>query len=232
MASCVDVSTSEGSAPNKIKANVEVTERPTGTFQVGAGFSSIENFIATAQVQQANLFGNGQMLALNAQVSGIRQLVNLRYFEPYFLDSPFNFTTELFDMLRAYKDFSQSTIGGSLTFGYPIVDLSDDWTPFIFAGKLKGQPRPVATQYYQQQPDPFAHFGYLVRAIEYLVRTGHAPYPVERTLLTTGLLDAIMTSKAEKNRRVETPHLAVGYRAADWPFATDPVPKAVRRPGP
>src|SRR5262249_31082650 len=118
----VDVSTSEGSAPNKIKANVEVTERPTGTFQVGAGFSSIENFIATAQVQQANLFGNGQMLSLNAQVSGIRQLVNLRFFEPYFLDSPFNFTTELFDMLRAYQDFSQSTIGGSLTFGYPIVD--------------------------------------------------------------------------------------------------------------
>jgi outer membrane protein insertion porin family len=62
------------------------------------------------------------MLALNAQVSGIRQLVNLRYFEPYFLDSPFNFTTELFDMLRAYQDFSQSTIGGSVTFGYPIVD--------------------------------------------------------------------------------------------------------------
>jgi outer membrane protein insertion porin family len=118
----VDISTSEGSAPNKIKANVEVTERPTGTFQVGAGFSSIENFIATAQVQQANLFGNGQMLSLNAQVSGIRQLVNLRFFEPYFLDSPFNFTTELFDMLRAYQDFSQSTVGGSLTFGYPIVD--------------------------------------------------------------------------------------------------------------
>jgi outer membrane protein insertion porin family len=118
----VDISTSEGSAPSKIKANVEVTERPTGTFQVGAGFSSIENFIATAQVQQANLFGNGQMLALNAQVSGIRQLVNLRFFEPYFLDSPFNFTTELFDMLRAYQDFSQSTIGGSVTFGYPLVD--------------------------------------------------------------------------------------------------------------
>ncbi|MGC4063533.1 MAG: hypothetical protein QM784_02565 [Polyangiaceae bacterium] len=39
---------------------IEVAERPTGTFQVGAGFSSLERFIATAQVQQANLFGNGQ----------------------------------------------------------------------------------------------------------------------------------------------------------------------------
>ena len=50
--------------PDHINVNVEVGEKPTGTFQVGAGFSSIENFIATAQVQQANLFGNGQTLAL------------------------------------------------------------------------------------------------------------------------------------------------------------------------
>ncbi|HVU06024.1 MAG TPA: outer membrane protein assembly factor BamA [Polyangiaceae bacterium] len=118
----VDVSTGEGSEPGKIKCIVEVTERPTGTFQVGAGFSSIENFIATAQVQQANLFGNGQSLALNAQVSGLRQLVNIRYFEPYFLDSPFNFQVELFDQLRAYADFSQSSLGGSVTWGYPIIE--------------------------------------------------------------------------------------------------------------
>jgi outer membrane protein insertion porin family len=118
----VDISTSEGSSPEKIKCIVEVTERPTGTFQVGAGFSSIENFIATAQVQQANLFGMGQSVALNAQVSGLRQLINIRYFEPYFLDSRFNFQVELFDQLRAYADFSQSSLGGSLTWGYPIIE--------------------------------------------------------------------------------------------------------------
>jgi outer membrane protein insertion porin family len=118
----VDVSTSQGSAPDKINAIFEVTERPTGTFQVGAGFSSIESFIATAQVQQANLFGNGQSLALNAQVSGLRQLVNLRFFEPYFLDSRFSFMAELFDQLQAYQDFSQSSLGGSATWGYPIIE--------------------------------------------------------------------------------------------------------------
>jgi outer membrane protein insertion porin family len=118
----VDISTSEGSGPDKLKAIVEVSERPTGTFQVGAGFSSIENFIATAQVQQANLFGNGQSLALNAQLSGLRQLINLRFFEPYFLDSRFNFQIELFQQLRAYQDFTQSSLGGSLTWGYPIIE--------------------------------------------------------------------------------------------------------------
>ncbi|MCA9597540.1 MAG: outer membrane protein assembly factor BamA [Myxococcales bacterium] len=118
----VDVSTEEGSAPDKMQVNVEVTERPTGTFQVGAGFSSIENFIATAQVQQANLFGHGQSLSLQAQVSGLRQLVNLRFYEPYFLDSPFSASVDLYDQLRIFNDFSQSSRGGSLTFGYPLVE--------------------------------------------------------------------------------------------------------------
>jgi hypothetical protein len=104
-----------------------------------------------------------------------------------------------------------------------------DGGAFVFAGKLKGQDKPSACHYYLQQPDPFAHFTYLVKAIESLVQSGHAPYPVERTLLTTGILDAVMTSRAEKNRRVETPHLKIEYQPTEWPFATDPVPKGIKR---
>jgi hypothetical protein len=100
---------------------------------------------------------------------------------------------------------------------------------FVFAARVKDRDKPVATHFYLQQPDPFGHFAYLVKAIESMMQTGHAPYPVERTLLTSGVLDAIMTSKAEKNRRVDTPHLAIRYRPADWPFATDPIPKAIER---
>ncbi len=117
----VDVSTEQGSAPDKMNVYMEVGERPTGTFQIGAGFSSIENFIATAQIQQANLFGGGQSLALQAQVSGLRQLVNLRFFEPYFLDSKFNASIELYDQLFRYTDFSQGRLGSSLTLGYPLI---------------------------------------------------------------------------------------------------------------
>ena len=117
----VDVTTEQGSAPDKMNVYFEVGERATGTFQIGAGFSSIENFIATAQIQQANLFGNGQSLALQAQVSGLRQLVNLRFFEPYFLDTKFNASIELYDQLFRYTDFSQGRLGGSFTLGYPLI---------------------------------------------------------------------------------------------------------------
>ncbi len=104
-----------------------------------------------------------------------------------------------------------------------------DGGAFVFAGQLKGQGQPAACHFYLQQPDPFAHFAYLVRAIDSMMQTGHAPYPVERTLLTTGILDAIMTSKVENHRRVDTPHLEIRYKATDWPFASDPVPKAIKR---
>jgi hypothetical protein len=104
-----------------------------------------------------------------------------------------------------------------------------DGGAFCFAGQVKGEEQPRACLFYLQQPDPFAHFAYLVKAIDATMQTGHAVYPVERTLLTTGILDAVMTSRADKNRRVETPHLAITYTPVDWPFATDPVPKAIKR---
>ncbi|HJT77854.1 MAG TPA: hypothetical protein VJ739_11695 [Gemmataceae bacterium] len=104
-----------------------------------------------------------------------------------------------------------------------------DGGAFTFAGQLKGEDKPRATLFYLQQPDPFAHFAYLVRAIDSMMHTGHAAYPVERTLLTGGILDAVFTSRAEGGRRVETPHLAIRYTPVDWPFATDPVPKVIQR---
>ena len=45
--------------------------------------------------------------------------------------------------------------------------------------------------------------------------TGEAQYPVERTLLISGALDALMESRHRGNVRVETPHLNVAYRAAE-----------------
>ncbi len=104
-----------------------------------------------------------------------------------------------------------------------------DGGAFVFAGKLKGNVKPAATLFYLQSRDPFAHFAWLLRAIDSMVQTNHPPFPVERTLLTTGVLDAAMTSTAEGGRRIETPHLAISYRPSDWPHASGPLPKEVVR---
>jgi len=104
-----------------------------------------------------------------------------------------------------------------------------DGGAFIFAGKLRGEATPVSCQFWLQNYDPFAHFAHQVKAIDAMMQSGHASYPVERTLLTTGILDAVMISAAERSRKLETPHLAIRYKPVDWPFATEPVPKAVKR---
>ncbi len=130
----VDVSTEQGSAPDRIVVYVEIAEKPTGTFQVGAGFSSIESFIATAQVQQANLFGNGQALAMQAQISALRRLVTVRFFEPYFLDSDWNSSVELYDTLYVFPNFARLSQGGSLTFGYALVQ---PWLRLSVTGTLE-----------------------------------------------------------------------------------------------
>jgi hypothetical protein len=103
-----------------------------------------------------------------------------------------------------------------------------DGGAFIFAGQVKDRPA-EACLFYMQQPDPFYHFAQLVRAIEKLIDTGHAPYPVERTLLTTGVLDAAMTSLHEKGRKIDTPHLAIKYEPRDFPHLTGTVPKPIKR---
>lgn len=104
-----------------------------------------------------------------------------------------------------------------------------DGGAFTFAGRIRGEDRIASCHFYLQQPDPFAHFAYQLRAIDSMVQTNHVPYPVERTLLTTGILDAVMISKSEKNRRVETPHLDIRYQPTEWGFATDPVPARIKR---
>jgi len=116
----VVISTKRGSSDEFVEVNVEVAERPTGTFQIGAGFSSVENFIAQAQISQNNLFGRGQTLALQAQISSLRQLFLLRFVEPYFLDTQWTFAFDLYNQSRGFGTFFRNASGGTLTWGYPL----------------------------------------------------------------------------------------------------------------
>ena len=126
--------------------------------------------------------------------------------------------------LVEYRDGFRGAVAMLNGWGY-----ENDGGSFTFAAKRKDKAAPTACQFYLQTLDPFGHFAHLVRAIDSMMQTGHAPYPVERTLLTTGILDAVMTSRTEKGRKVETPHLAIEYTPTDYGFATDAVPKEIKR---
>ena len=84
-------------------------------------------------------------------------------------------------------------------------------------------------EFYLQNDGPFSHFGYLTRNIEQFFITGVPPYPCERTLLTTGVIDAAMISRHEDHRVVETPQLNIRYESyAEMPLR----PRGERPSGP
>lgn len=118
----VDVTTQRGARDDLINVRVQVNETRTGTFQVGAGFSSTESFIANAQISQNNLLGRGQSLSLQAQLSSIRTLFNLKFSEPWLLGTRWNFSFDLYNFDYAFQDFTRQSTGGNLTFGYPISE--------------------------------------------------------------------------------------------------------------
>jgi hypothetical protein len=64
---------------------------------------------------------------------------------------------------------------------------------------------------------PYPHFSYLGLNIQDMFLTGQARYPVERTLLISGALEALMDSRHQGYVRVPTPHLNVCYRSYDRP---------------
>ncbi|HEV3259143.1 MAG TPA: hypothetical protein VG013_19880 [Gemmataceae bacterium] len=93
------------------------------------------------------------------------------------------------------------------------------------AWREKGRAAPRATLFWTQEQRPFGHFSFLVKGIERMMLTGKPTWPVQRTLLTTGLLDALLTSKHNKGERVPTPHLAIAYKPAySWKAPPPPPP--------
>ena len=83
---------------------------------------------------------------------------------------------------------------------------------FTFAARVKGA-GVQSTQFFLSPEPNVTYSACLVRKIEELFETGKAPYPVERTLLVSGILESCLTSRFEGQKRLETPHLAVSYRA-------------------
>ena len=81
---------------------------------------------------------------------------------------------------------------------------------FTFSARVAGHGL-IATQFFRS-PVPFVSYSAgLTAKIEEMMKTRTAPYPARRTLLTGGILEAALTSRARLNQRLDTPHLSVRY---------------------
>lgn len=80
-----------------------------------------------------------------------------------------------------------------------------------------------ATLFWTQEARPLMHFTYLVKGVESMFQTGRPAWPVERTLLTSGALNALLTSKLRGGERLPTPQLLLKYES-DWNWRQPPDP--------
>lgn len=118
----VDITHRPGRDDSHVIVDVKVEEKSTGTFQVGFGFSSVESFIFTARISQNNFVGYGTTLSASAQISGLQSLLQLTYYDPYFLDTNFIFSVDLYRTQQDEYDFIRDATGGDLTLGYHLAD--------------------------------------------------------------------------------------------------------------
>ncbi len=147
-------------APDQVDLNLKVTEKPTGSLTLGAGFSSSEGLGLTFGINQQNVFGSGNSLGLQVNTSSINRVVVLSSTNPYFTDDGVSRTIDLYQRTSRpyyYADtYALRTTGGSVRFGIPVTERD---TIYLGGGVerteiIPGTYMPTAYQSYADQ------FGY------------------------------------------------------------------------
>ncbi|MBI4367044.1 MAG: outer membrane protein assembly factor BamA [Deltaproteobacteria bacterium] len=114
----VKFATPRGSGEDTVNLTVEVKEKPTGTFNIGAGFSTSESFFFTGSVQKQNFFGLGISGQIAAEISKLRQQYVLEFTDPYFLDTAWIFSLSTSRTIFRYPDYDRKAYGGSISLGH------------------------------------------------------------------------------------------------------------------
>ncbi len=128
----VKVNTERGSSDDKLNLRIDVEEKPTGTFTFGMGYSSQDKFFGTLAVSKRNLFGRDQTLNLESELGEKAKKYAIQFTEPWLFDIPLSMKTEMLYWERELDSFDKDTIGGGVTFGYPIYDYTRFYSGYAY----------------------------------------------------------------------------------------------------
>jgi outer membrane protein insertion porin family len=123
----IDFKESQGSAPDKVVLDVDVTEKSTGSLTFTIGYSTTDAVIGSVGLAERNLFGKGLQASINTSLSYTKQQVDMSYTDPYFMGMPISAGFDLFassiDNTLA-SSYSTWQVGGALRAGFKLDDYS------------------------------------------------------------------------------------------------------------
>ncbi|MCP4575782.1 MAG: outer membrane protein assembly factor BamA [Deltaproteobacteria bacterium] len=116
----VQMHTQKGSRDDLMDLNVEVKEKGTRTFSVGAGYSSAYSAFVTFSVSDENFMGYGQRLTASARIGGKNTEFDIRFLEPWLFDTRLSLGADLYKFSQEYSDYSRSSYGTRVSLGAPL----------------------------------------------------------------------------------------------------------------
>ena len=109
--------------------DIRVKERPTGSFSIGGGYSSVEKLIGMFEVTQGNLFGKGQLLKLRAELGSKTSYYDLTFKDPWFMDKPILFAINIYKTSTSqFVEYDKEATGLGISFG---KNLGEYWSSNI-----------------------------------------------------------------------------------------------------
>jgi outer membrane protein insertion porin family len=113
---------------DQVDLQLGVQEKPTGSLQLGAGFSSAEKLALSFGIKQENAFGSGNYLGLDINTSKFNRTIVLNTVDPYFTTDGVSLSVDLFHRnSRPYNDqggnYQLETTGAGLRFGVPFSEI-------------------------------------------------------------------------------------------------------------
>ena len=118
----VNITPEPATEANRMNVIIEVKERNTGSFSIGAGYSSVDNLILMGQIAENNFLGRGDKIQFSANVGGSSNRFNLGYTNPHVYDTELSWGADLFKTMREYDDYTRDSKGGGLRVGYPVYE--------------------------------------------------------------------------------------------------------------
>lgn len=100
-----------------VDIDIKVKEKATGFISIGGGYSSIDKLIAILDITQGNLFGRGQYIKFKGELGARTSLYDISFREPWFMDKPISFTTDIYKTSVTYIDYKKKAVGFGFGFG-------------------------------------------------------------------------------------------------------------------